>query len=73
MDTPELDDELVRLAYDVRDLVARGKLAEMQRRVDELAERRGVSGWELARDLAEIGIARGLAHPIPQAPQELIE
>lgn len=67
------DEDLVRLAYDVRRLVQGGKYAKMQALVDEEAKRRGLSGWELAHQLADVGIERGIAHAPELVPAEDLE
>lgn len=70
---PEPDEGLVLLAFEIRRLAQGGKYAKLQALVDKEAERRGLSGWELARELAEIGIAKGIAQPPELVPAEDLE
>lgn len=71
---PEHDDRLIRLAYEVRDLVNAGKFERMQQLVAEEAERRGLTPWELTHQLAAVGFQKGIAKPIELVPEgEVIE
>lgn len=67
---PEQDERLVQLAYDVRRLVQGGKYAKMQELVAQEARRRGLTPWELARQLADVGIEKGIATPAQLIPEE---
>jgi hypothetical protein len=70
VERPERPDWLVQLTYELRGLVHRGKLEQLQRSVERAAKDRGLTPWELTQQIADVGIELGIATPIEQVASE---